>query len=240
VLAGAIGAPVLWFPESSVAKDTSEIGRVQLGRGELGLLVPEMGVGAWSWGDSAVWGYGAENGATSGSIEQAYRACLQSGVSLIDTAEVYGESNLSENILGKLIAGTPVQERSKVQVATKFYPVDPKVDSTSSFQLILAALYCIDACQLSFRAHLPVFHMKILLLAVFHMKMLFKQTNFPRSAADILPALDRSLKRLGLESVDLYQIHNPGFLSVLSSSPPLSYFSSLSPRRPSLYLRHII
>ena len=150
VLAGAIGAPALWFPESSVSKDTtSEIGRVQLGRGELGLLVPEMGVGAWSWGDSAVWGYGTDNGATSGSIEQAYRACLQSGVSLIDTAEVYGESNLSENILGKLIAATPVQERSKVQVATKFYPVDPKVDSMSSFQPILAALYCIDACQLS-------------------------------------------------------------------------------------------
>ena len=157
VLAGAIGAPsALWFPESSVAKDTtSEIGRVKLGRGELGLLVPEMGVGAWSWGDSAVWGYGTDIGATSASIEEAYRACLQSGVSLIDTAEVYGESNLSENILGKLIAETPVQERSKVQVATKFYPVDPKVDSTSSFQPILAALYCIDACQLSCRAHLP-------------------------------------------------------------------------------------
>ena len=42
VLAGAM-APALWFPESSVAKDTtSEIGRVQLGRGELGLLVAEV------------------------------------------------------------------------------------------------------------------------------------------------------------------------------------------------------
>jgi len=51
-----------------------------------------------------------------------------------------------------------------VQVATKFYPVDPK-------------------------------------------------TNIPRRAIDILPALDQSLGRLGLNSVDLYQIHNPGFLS---------------------------
>ena len=37
------GVPALWFPESSVAKvTTSEIGRVQLGRGELGLLVAEV------------------------------------------------------------------------------------------------------------------------------------------------------------------------------------------------------
>jgi aryl-alcohol dehydrogenase-like predicted oxidoreductase len=51
-----------------------------------------------------------------------------------------------------------------VQVATKFYPVDPRY-------------------------------------------------NFPRSAKDLLPALDASLARLRVESVDLYQIHNPGFLS---------------------------
>ena len=51
-----------------------------------------------------------------------------------------------------------------MQVATKFYPVDPRY-------------------------------------------------NIPRSAKDLLPALDASLARLRVESVDLYQIHNPGFLS---------------------------
>ena len=40
------------------------------------------------------------------------------------------------------------------------------------------------------------------------------KSNIPRRARDLLPALDASLARLGVESVDLYQIHNPGFLSV--------------------------
>ena len=37
-----------------------------------------------------VWGYGTNAGASETSIEQAYRVCLDRGVTLIDTAEVYG------------------------------------------------------------------------------------------------------------------------------------------------------
>jgi hypothetical protein len=52
-------------PRSGVAEPPAQ-GVVQLGRGVRALQVPEMGVGAWSWGDAATWGYTSE-----ASIEQA-------------------------------------------------------------------------------------------------------------------------------------------------------------------------
>ena len=33
--------------------------------GATGIEVPEMGVGAWQWGDAAFWGYGKEYGAST-------------------------------------------------------------------------------------------------------------------------------------------------------------------------------
>ena len=126
IMGGAVaaGLGLGLLPGSSVAEQPALGGGMQLGRGERALRVPAMGVGAWSWGDAAVWGYGTSAGASEASIEQAYRACLDNGITFIDTAEVYG-TGVSESILGKLLAATPPLERSKVQVATKFYPVRP-------------------------------------------------------------------------------------------------------------------
>jgi len=45
VVAGALVAPSLWLPGRSMAATPS--GRVRLGKGESGLLVPEMGVGTF-------------------------------------------------------------------------------------------------------------------------------------------------------------------------------------------------
>ena len=158
LLAGLV-APVLWRGDGAgAAIPLEEAATVKFGE----LQVPAMGVGAWAWGDQAVWGFGTAAGASEASIEGAFRASLDSGVTLVDTAEVYG-LGVSETIIGKLLAATPADLRSRVQVATKFYPVDPK-------------------------------------------------SNLPRRARDLLPALDASLARLQLPSVDLYQVHNPGFL----------------------------
>jgi len=162
-IAGAILVPPAYLvsvPASSSAASAS----VKLGKGDKGtIIVPEMGVGAWSWGDQDTWGFGTSTGASEESIAAAYEACLSNGITFIDTAEIYGDG-VSERILGKLIASTPAQQRSKIQVATKFYPYDPK-------------------------------------------------TSMPRSAEDLIPALDASLKRLQMKQVDLYQIHGPGLLS---------------------------
>lgn len=84
-----------------------------------------MGVGCWAWGDDGVWGYkGYDKALTLESIEAAFRASLEEGVTFFDTAEVYGMGE-SERIIGNIIKGLSAEERSRVQVASKFYPVDP-------------------------------------------------------------------------------------------------------------------
>jgi aryl-alcohol dehydrogenase-like predicted oxidoreductase len=86
---------------------------------------PQMGVGCWAWGDDGVWGYkGYDKALTLESIEAAFRASLEEGVTFFDTAEVYGMGE-SERIIGNIIKGLSAEERSRVQVASKFYPVDP-------------------------------------------------------------------------------------------------------------------
>lgn len=60
--------------------------------------IPPLGIGTWQWGDRLVWGYG--NGYQAGDTEAAYRAALQGGVRLFDTAEFYG-FGLSESLIGR-------------------------------------------------------------------------------------------------------------------------------------------
>jgi len=107
-IAGVVVAPIaLGVPAPAPAAGT---GSIKLGKGSKGLAVPEMGVGAWSWGDEGVWKYGTAGGASEESIAAAYRACLSNGITFVDTAEIYGDG-LSETILGKLLAETPPAQR---------------------------------------------------------------------------------------------------------------------------------
>lgn len=119
------------------------------------LGVAPLGVGAWAWGSGRLWGYGKEYGRTE--VGEAFRASIAGGVTLVDTAEVYG-NGASEKIIGELLReggfagtseGTPV-------IATKFAPLPYRLS--------------------------------------------------PRS---LLKAVDGSLERLGIETIDLYQIHFP-------------------------------
>jgi aryl-alcohol dehydrogenase-like predicted oxidoreductase len=75
----------------------------------------EIGLGAWSWGDRAVWGY--PHGYGDEDIEAAYRVSMEMGVPLVDTAEVYG-SGRSEQLLGELLH----ENGAGPAVATKFMP----------------------------------------------------------------------------------------------------------------------
>lgn len=109
----------------------------------------EIGLGAWSWGDRLVWGYGS--GYNDDEIEAGFRVSLENGVTLVDTAEVYGNGR-SERLLGQFLKKT----ETPVIVATKFFP----------------------------------------------MPWRFRRASVTR-------ALRHSLERLGLEQVDLYQIHWP-------------------------------
>ncbi len=118
--------------------------------------VPLLGVGTWAWGDRSTWGMGGYDAAlTSGSIQDAWDASIDAGVTLFDTAEVYGRGE-SERIIGTMLARDPQRAASAI-VATKFMPSPWKVEVRGA----------------------------------------------------LLKSLRASLGRLGLPSVDLYQLHGP-------------------------------
>lgn len=76
----------------------------------------EIGLGAWAWGDRLVWSYGSTH--SDEDIEQGFRISLERGVTLVDTAEIYG-SGRSELLLGQFLKNTP----TPVIIATKFFPL---------------------------------------------------------------------------------------------------------------------
>jgi aryl-alcohol dehydrogenase-like predicted oxidoreductase len=129
--------------------------KIQIGSSDLS--VPKMGVGVMPWSDSRGFGYGSRLG-----LEEArgpFAACIASGMTFFDTAEMYGFGR-SERILGELVRG----ESTPVSVATKYAPVPWRFGSRA-----------------------------------------------------VVAALKRSLNRLGLERVDLYQIHFPSRLGGIAS-----------------------
>ena len=71
-----------------------------------------LGVGTWAWGDRGYWGYGRDY--QQADVEAAFTASREAGLTLFDTAEVYGQG-LSEQLLGRLVGADPA-----VLVATKF------------------------------------------------------------------------------------------------------------------------
>jgi aryl-alcohol dehydrogenase-like predicted oxidoreductase len=121
-----------------------------------GVTIPPLGVGTWAWGDKGTWGMGGyDTSLTEDSVAEAWDACVEAGVVLFDTAEVYGGGE-SERIIGRMIARDPTV-RPRVVIATKFMPSPWKVNVRSA----------------------------------------------------LLSAARRSVERLGIEAIDLYQIHGP-------------------------------
>lgn len=115
-----------------------------------------LGVGTWAWGDERTWGMGSYDAAlTEQTIADAWDASIEAGVTLFDTAEVYGNGE-SERIIGRRLAADP-SARSKVVLATKFMPMPWKLNVSTLLRSALSA----------------------------------------------------SLDRLGVDHVDLYQIHGP-------------------------------
>ena len=122
---------------------TVKIERRRLGKSDL--RVTSIGLGAWSWGATRVWGYGKRYGRKE--VEEAWWKSIEMGVNFVDTASVYGNGE-SERIIGDLLERT----EQEMVIATKYFPL-----------------------------HLL--------------------TRSVRGAAE------RSLRRLGLKEVDLYQVH---------------------------------
>ena len=117
--------------------------------GKTDVKINPLGIGAWAWGDTMVWGFGKDYSASD--VQTAFDATLAGGVTFFDTAEVYGFGK-SETFLGQFAK----QSKTPVVIATKFFPYPWRL-----------------------------------------------------ARSRFLPALRASLKRLGVERVDLYQIHQP-------------------------------
>ena len=97
-----------------------------------------LGVGTWAWGDESTWGMGGYDPAlTESTIDAAWNASIEAGVTLFDTAEVYGGGE-SERIIGKLLANEP-QRRDSLVLATKFMPAPWKLNVASAMRQALEA-----------------------------------------------------------------------------------------------------
>ena len=117
--------------------------------GRSGLQVSVVGLGTNNFGGRM------DAGATAEVVD----ACLDHGINLFDTADVYGGQGKSEEYLGKALRGG---KREKAIVATKFASPMGEGPHTSG-----------------------------------------------GSRKYIMAAVDASLKRLGTDYIDLYQIHRP-------------------------------
>ncbi|MGY1732682.1 aldo/keto reductase [Geodermatophilus sp. SYSU D01045] len=79
--------------------------------------VSRIGLGTWQFG-SREWGYG--EGYAQGAARDIVRRARDLGVTLFDTAEIYGFGR-SERILGEALG----EDRGEVVVASKVFPVAP-------------------------------------------------------------------------------------------------------------------
>lgn len=132
--------------------------------GTTDLRITPLGIGAWSWGDRLVWGFG--RGYQQTDVQEAFDTSLEAGINFFDTAEVYGQGR-SERLIGELIHRPPT---------ARDHP------SLGSLQPVIATKFMPYPWRLQ--------------------------------QGSLKKALQASLKRLAVESVDLYQIHWP--------LPPLS------------------
>ena len=101
--------------------------------GTTGIVVPPLGVGVWSWGDTGFWGYGSSH--TRDDISLAYKACLDAGLNFFDTAEIYGGGE-SERILGECIR----KEGRPVIIASKFAPLPTRLSRHALLNALDASL----------------------------------------------------------------------------------------------------
>ena len=144
---------------------------------ELGISIAPLGVGAWPWGSTWYWGYGKSYG--EDDVRGAFRASLDAGVTLFDTAELYGRGR-SERILGRMVRELD--------------------EGGSPFDMLRVSGEGMDS---GFRRNEGI-ELTQPFIATKYMPYPWRWR-----AADVHRALKASLRRLGLERVDLYQIHWP-------------------------------
>lgn len=100
--------------------------------------LPKMGLGTWAWGDRKTWGMGGYDRSYGfETIREAYRVSIDSGVTLLDTAEIYG-SGESERIIGRLLREDSTLAR-RALIASKFMPFPWRIPMKKRLRAALEA-----------------------------------------------------------------------------------------------------
>lgn len=114
-----------------------------------GLTISPMGIGAWSWGDSFVWGY--QHGYGETDIGEAFATAVQCGIDFFDTAESYGRGR-SEQLLGDFARAAP----QPVVIASKCFPYPYRLSSRSLSKALSASLKRLGRAQVDlYQMHWP-------------------------------------------------------------------------------------
>jgi aryl-alcohol dehydrogenase-like predicted oxidoreductase len=116
---------------------------ITIGNSEL--RVPPLGVGAWQWGDTTMWGFGKAY--DRADAEAAFTASVDAGINLVDTAEMYG-NGMSERIVGDCVR----RSTRPVVVASKFAPLPTRIGPRTVLRALDGSLRrlgvaCIDLYQ---------------------------------------------------------------------------------------------
>ncbi|MBI3972359.1 MAG: aldo/keto reductase [Chloroflexi bacterium] len=108
----------------TAAAHTATAGEAGIPLGGTPLGINPLGVGTWAWGDCFFWGYGQDY--VDADLQAAFETSLAAGVTLFDTAEVYGKGQ-SERLLGRFtharqLGGAGEATNPSPIIATKFFP----------------------------------------------------------------------------------------------------------------------
>lgn len=115
--------------------------------GKTGPEVTAIGIGTWSWGDRIFWGYGNQYNAAD--VEAAFTAAVDAGITLFDTAEVYGFGE-SERLLGRFSQTHPVQ------IATKYGPLPWRLTGQSVIDALKDSLQRLQTGRIAlYQVHWP-------------------------------------------------------------------------------------
>lgn len=164
--------------------------------------IPPMGVGTWAWGDRKTWGMGGyDRSFDESTIAEAWAACLEAGVTLVDTAEMYGQGE-SERIIGRLLAADP-SAREQVVLASKYFPSPWKRPRTALLDAARASaermgVEAIDLYQIhgniSLRSHATIADA----LAAAHAAGVVRAVGVSNYSARSTRAIDTALRERGL------------------------------------------
>ena len=165
--------------------------------------LPQLGLGTWAWGDSATWGMDAyDRSYDFDTIRAAYRASIDAGVTLLDTAEMYGNGE-SERIIGRLLAEDSLRARRAI-VATKFMPFPWRIPFASRLRQALEAslarlqLRAVDLYQMHGPISMRSARTIAAALAVPYREGLFKAAGVSNYSAAELRTIHAALKAEGV------------------------------------------